>query len=205
MNAWTIVTLAVLAMVVVGDQLLRRYVSNRIQQLYVAGEADMLLDYTKSLPVTSFYPAFNCMYMRLNAYVLKDDVDNAKKILSELLAEKRLDAKQRLAVVTKAFEYYMEHDDYQNAGLLLPELESSGNEPLFAGCRRFYEILANGSTAYVDEMESELKKSKGIRRGQLLYLLARQYENKGDAVIASDYERRSVELLGGLASDGNQT
>ena len=79
----------------------------------------------------------------------------------------------------------------KRAKAMLDEIESWDDKKL-AGkqreCRQLYDIVLLKRTSHIEEMEHELQTAKGARRGQLEYLLALQYEMRGDM------ERRNEHL-----------
>ena len=106
-SATLIITLVVLVVVIAADKIVRKRVSEHIDALYSAGNGSGLLDYLDGHLVKYLYPAFNRAYMRVNAYELMGDSKGEEQELALLLSEKRLDKKQRQAVVLRGFEFYL--------------------------------------------------------------------------------------------------
>ena len=124
--------------------------------------------------------------MRLNAQMCLADTDASRRTIDEMLELNSSD-KQRLVLLLRAFNFFVEQEDYERAGELLGELREKASPEQLAGCERTYAIFAEKSSAYVDQMEAELKDATGAERTTLLYLLSVQYENKGDVKRANEY------------------
>lgn len=197
-SATLIITLIVLVVVIAADKIVRRRVSERINELYSAGNGGDLLDYLDGHLVKYLYPAFNRAYMKVNAYELTGDSKGEGQELALLLSEKRLDEKQRRAVVLRGFEFYLKEGKAKKARELLNEIEGWDGFPSKDMYLVLYRVVADKSSDYITLCEGKLKDARGPDKLQLLYLLSRQYENNGQMEKAREYETKSVELLGRL-------
>lgn len=199
-SATLIITLIVLVVVIAADKIVRRRVSERINALYSAGNGGDLLDYLDGHLVKYLYPAFNRAYMRINAYELMGDSKGEGQELALLLSEKRLDEKQRHAIVLRGFEFYLKEGKAKKARELLDEIEGWDGFPSKGMYTVLYKVVAEKSADYISLCEDKLKSAQEADKLQLLYLLSKQYENVGQADKAREYEAQSVELLGKLRS-----
>ena len=83
--------------------------------------------------------------------------------------------------------FFIEQEDYPRAKELLEELRQKAEPAQLKECERTYAIFAEKSSAYIKEMEAELRTAKATERATLLYLLSVQYENRGDQRRANEY------------------
>lgn len=125
------------------------------------------------------YPKYNRYYMKLNAYMFMEDHEEITRLLKEMLNMKTT-YKQRVDLVTKAFNYYIECDDKEHATILMEEIEGYDDEALKLECRKVYDIFILKTYQYIEEMEARLPQTSGMEKGFLEYLLSIQYESKQD-------------------------
>lgn len=159
-------------------------------QLLNKGEYGEYLTLLNSPFVKLVYPKYNRYYMKLNAYMFMEDHEEIMRLLDEML-QMKTSHKQRVDLVTKAFNYYIECDDKQQATQLMEEIETYQDENLKQECRKVYDIFILKKYQYIDEMEEKLKQASGMEKGFLEYLLSLQYENKGDMKKSKQYLERS--------------
>ncbi len=203
MSPVVLFTLIVLVAIVVGDQVLRRHVANKLTGLYARGQYDELLDYLGGTLVSLCYPRYNRDYMRANALEQSGRAEEAVAQYRELLAAKCTD-EQRKDLIAKAFVAFLEQGHNDDACALLPEIADKCDEGFSAYARTLYDVMANHSHAYLEQMKAELPEATGLRRMQLHYLLACQYRNVGDQKSAAEHEVLASEELQKLAQ-GAQT
>ena len=201
-SATLIITLVVLVVVIAADKIVRKRVSEHIDALYSAGNGSGLLDYLDGHLVKYLYPAFNRAYMRVNAYERMGDSKGEEQELALLLSEKRLDKKQRQAVVLRGFEFYLKEGKAKKARGLLDEIEGWDGFPSKDMYTVLYKVVAEKSADYIPLCEDKLKSANGAEKLQLLYLLSKQYKNAGQADKAREYETQSVDFLSELRSGG---
>ena len=179
-----VVALCVISLVYTGVQ--KRLIFSRYEKLFERGDFEGCIRLLDGPVAKIIYPRYNQLYMRLNAQMCLADADASRRTIEEML-ELRSSDKQRLVLLLRAFNFFVEQEDYGRAGELLEELREKASPEQLAGCERTYAIFAEKSSAYVGEMEAELKDATGPERTTLLYLLSVQYENKGDAKRANEY------------------
>ncbi len=177
------------------SELNKRKVVAKLHMLLEKHQFKEYLELLNSPFVKFVFPLFNRRYMKLNAALMMEDHDEAMFLFKELLAM-RMNQKQRKDVVLKAFSFALEQDDFTLAETLLKEIETFEELDIRLECRQMFDIIASKSTAYIDEMETRLSTMEGINKSMLHYLLALQYENKGDLVQSEKHLARSqAELI----------
>ena len=181
-----IIVVALCVISLVYTEVQKRLIFSRYEKLFEKGDFEGCLRVLEGPVAKIVYPRYNQLYMRLNAQMCLADTDASRRTIDEMLELNSSD-KQRLVLLLRAFNFFVEQEDYERAGELLEELRESASPEQLAGCERTYAIFAEKSSAYVDQMEAELKDATGAERTTLLYLLSVQYENKGDVKRANEY------------------
>ena len=181
-----IIVVALCVISLVYTEVQKRLIFSRYEKLFEKGDFEGCLRVLDGPVARVVYPRYNQLYMRLNAQMCLSDAEAARATIDEMLALGSSD-KQRLVLLLRAFNFFVEQEDYDRAGELLGELREKASPEQLAGCERTYAIFAEKSSAYIDQMEAELKDATGPERTTLLYLLSVQYENKGDAQRANAY------------------
>lgn len=181
-----IIVVAFCVISLVYTEVQKRLIFSRYEKLFEKGDFEGCLRVLDGPVAKIVYPRYNQLYMRLNAQMCLADTDASRRTIDEMLELNSSD-KQRLVLLLRAFNFFVEQEDYERAGELLEELREKASPEQLAGCERTYAIFAEKSSAYVDQMEAELKDATGAERTTLLYLLSVQYENKGDVKRANEY------------------
>lgn len=181
-----IIVVALCVISLVYTEVQKRLIFSRYEKLFEKGDFEGCIRLLDGPVAKIIYPRYNQLYMRLNAQMCLADADASRRTIEEML-ELRSSDKQRLVLLLRAFNFFVEQEDYERAGELLEELREKASPEQLAGCERTYAIFAEKSSAYVGEMEAELKDATGPERTTLLYLLSVQYENKGDVKRANEY------------------
>ncbi len=181
-----IIVVALCVISLVYTEVQKRLIFSRYEKLFEKGDFEGCLRVLEGPVAKIVYPRYNQLYMRLNAQMCLADTDASRRTIDEMLELNSSD-KQRLVLLLRAFNFFVEQEDYERAGELLEELREKASPEQLAGCERTYAIFAEKSSAYVGQMEAELKDATGAERTTLLYLLSVQYENKGDVKRANEY------------------
>lgn len=186
---WQLVGIVLVALCVVSlvyTEVQKRTVFSKYERLFGEGDFEGCVRLLERPVVKLVYPRYNQLFMRLNAQMCLDNVQESRRIIDEMLKLRTSD-EQRLVLLVRAFNFFVEQEDYARAKELLEELRQKASPEQLAECERTYAIFAQKSSAYVDQMEAELKGASGPERTTLLYLLSVQYENRGDVKRANEY------------------
>ena len=194
-----IIVVALCVISLVYTEVQKRLIFSRYEKLFEQGDFEGCLRVLDGPVARVVYPRYNQLYMRLNAQMCLSDNEAARATIDEMLALGSSN-KQRLVLLLRAFNFFVEQEDYDRAGELLGELREKASPEQLAGCERTYAIFAEKSSAYIDQMEAELKDATGPERTTLLYLLSVQYENKGDAQRANAYREQVRDVFETAAS-----
>ena len=206
---WQLIGIILVALCVISlvyTEVQKRLVFSRYERLFERGDFEGCLRLLDGPLVRLIYPRYNLLYMRLNAQMCLQDDDESRRIIEEMLGLRASD-EQRLVLLLRAFNFFVEQQDYARAKELLGELRQKAAPEQPAECERTYAIFAEKSSAYIKEMEAELREAGSADRTKLLYLLSVQYENKGDARRANEYLERVQDVFeasvdAGVGGDG---
>ena len=194
---WQLIGIILVALCVISlvyTEVQKRLVFSRYERLFERGDFEGCLRLLDGPLVRLIYPRYNLLYMRLNAQMCLQDDDESRRIIDEMLGLRASD-EQRLVLLLRAFNFFVEQQDYARAKELLGELRQKAAPEQLAECERTYAIFAEKSSAYIKEMEAELREAGSADRTKLLYLLSVQYENKGDARRANEYLERVQDVF----------
>ncbi len=176
-NPVTIALIAAAAAYFIVEQLMRSTRLNKFALLLRDGHCDEALELLDKPSSKWLYPPFNREYMKLNAYLVKDDAEGASRQFDVLLTM-RSSKNQRSEVVVKAYRFYMEHERYKDAKPLLDEIEKTADKGVAKESRLMWEIFAENDSSHITEMEQQFKEAKSPQqRMRLALLIATQYEN----------------------------
>ena len=148
----------------VAVQLARTVVSNKLTSLFESKLYDEFLE-TVDEPLSKFFvPAYNREYLRLNAHMAKGDAEAAKRSFDQLLTM-RSSRTQRDDLLFKAFQFYMQQEQWDDAKDVLDEMEAA-----------------------IDDAPYALKVSYAL-------MLATQYASKGDEKAAEQWQDKARKML----------
>lgn len=188
------ITIVLAVVLILIDFIMRRVASDRITRYFAMGKYDELLKFTDSFIAKMYLHPFNRDFVRMNAYIAQGN-DTEAVTVAERLLNARLNEKQRAAVVDKAFTLYLDAGKYKDAKKMLRLIEErEGDEDYARSCRQMYEIIANHSSVYLDDMLREVEGATGERRAQLLSLIALQYGNRGQQEKARIYTKKLEDM-----------
>lgn len=190
----TIALLVLAIIMVAAPQFIRGTTSPHIQTMFAQHKFEELLAYLDTPLVRIGYPKWNRTFMKLNAYLIKGDTENASLVLSELLSV-HSSREQRKELILKAFDFYIGMERYDEAGALLPEINEIVDEVTAKDRQVTYDVLAKGDCSYVEEMKQDMEVAPPMRKAHLAFLLKTQYENLGNAEKATEYEALAKNAL----------
>ena len=161
----------------------RAWASRHVQELFARGDFAGIVTFTHGLAGRVAFDPFTQRYLRLNAYLLADNTDEALAAIDDLLAL-GLKPAQREAVVRKALRLYVEKGRKVRARQLA---ETEAGTRMGDWCREVYEVCFEGSSEYREQMEQQLAGASGDEASELAFYLYLQCKNAGDAQGARKY------------------
>lgn len=193
----TIVMFVVLAIISIAIVINKRRAFAKLTMLVEERKFDEFFRLIDAPFTRLTFPDYNRTYFKLNAYMVKGDDKAALEVLDDLLSRKT-SAEQRADLIIKAFNVYISLNKGKKAKAMLKEIEQldpSKYKSAQDDCRMMYDIAVLKKYNYIELMESALEKKSGPARGQLEYLLALQYQNKGNMEKRDEYLKRSVSRI----------
>lgn len=177
---------------------LLNYIQNR--------EFNIFDEEIKKWYIKFLFPQFNVEYMQLNSAILRNDPKMIKNIF-ETFDKRRLNKKQKEAVYSTAFNYYISLKKYNDAKKYVKLVNELENEQLKKEVNRIYDIYALKGHKYLDEMLSEVEMMEDSYKGVHEFLISTMYENSGDLKKAKEYKELSekhIALLDQKISEQNK-
>lgn len=176
-------------------QIARASISNKLQSLFESKLYDEFLQAADDPIARFFLPSFNREYLHLNGYMAKGDAAKAAQTFDRLLTMKTT-ARQRDDLLIKAFQFYMQQEKFKDAKAVLDEMKALGrHQSRVDECERTWEIFANRSYAYIEEMEAAIDDAPYALKVSYALMLATQYANKKDDAQAEAWQDKARKLL----------
>lgn len=187
MNPIYLIPLVIIIAFVIIDQVARRRSVAKAAQMFERGAYEELLDYLETTYVRMFYPRYNRMYMQFKTLDANGETAAAAEVLDLLYAAKPSD-EQRADLLVVAFEFYLRNHMRDKAATTLERIQATpALKPAATELEMLFDIMENKGTSHIDEMKDQLKDADAPTRQRLLTLIAKQYENAGNASEAARY------------------
>lgn len=205
MNTLLVVTIVTMLVVVAIELILKKWFDNKVTSAFMHNNPDELIDIANSKLARFLIPPYNRDYMKLSAYMLKEDEKKTHETLKILMSTKT-NAPQRVDLLAKAFGLYMDKKDYKQAKACVDELETFRDNKAVAknvamilpNLSETYEVFAEKNTSFIEKYEQELESAPAARKLQLSYLLSEMYKNKKDYEASDKYQKMMKEIADGV-------
>ena len=183
-----LILVAILAVIWLATVIFKRLRYRRLEYLIAQEDLGPFLKLVDALSTRLLFPEYNLTYMKLNGYLMHSDDEHAAELFDKLLARK-LNKRQRTDLVLKAFNFFVGINNKQRAKELLTEIDAYDEafERAQLECHQMYDVIISKKSNHITEMEEELKRAGRMRRGQLAFLLALQYDYRGDRKRSEAY------------------
>lgn len=189
--------IAFVVVVVVGTQLYKRYLIKKYLSCLKNQDFDGFFKITDSIASKYFFPYFNRLYMKMNAYMLMGDKKKIEETFDELLSI-RVNKKQSLDITVKAFYYYVDETKKQKCKELLERIKGLGDESSITECQMIYDIFVCKKGNYIETMKEQLEEqTEAMDKGMLHFMMGVQYDNLNDVKQKKEcLEAALVEMKG---------
>lgn len=196
-KTWYIVSIIIGATIIfIGMQLYKKHLVKKFFRCLQQRDFDTFFKATDCLASKYFFPYFNRLYMKLNAYIIMPDQKKVEETFEELL-KLRLNKKQNLDVSIKAFYYYVDEGSKKKCKELLERIKGLENETAMQECQMIFDIFLDKKANYIEDMEAQLKDAEGVNKGMLYYMLGMQYDNLGNQTKGKEYMSEALTFLKG--------
>ena len=132
---------------------------------------------------------FDLESIKLNSYIMRKDTKKIDEQFDLLSKASKSDIKD-INITVRGFEYYVYEKNRNKAAEYLSHLEKVADKSVTSFCKREYDILIDGATNYIPQLEKEIKESGGQKKYVLAYLLKLSYENDGNGKKAREIEKK---------------
>ena len=180
---------------VIIDRLVRKHAFKHVDDLFAQGRYEDVLEYLDGKYASKFFPVYNSRYARFNAYSMMGKTKEAYDELQIIFSMDNISDKQLDDLLPTAFQFYLKNGYYEKAKSTLDRIARTEDLlNLVPALTRIYEIVAEKSTAYIEEMESQVQNAADeATEHSLNYLIALQYENAGDKKQAEKYRKAAAD------------
>lgn len=127
--------------------------------------------------------------IKLNSYIMRKDSKRIDEQFDLLFKAKKSIGKD-INITLRGFEYYVYEKNKNKANELLTHLEAIADKSITSFCKREYDILIEGATNHIPQLEKEIKETEGQKKYVLAYLLKLSYENDGNGKKAREIEKK---------------
>ena len=118
---WAPIYVALCGVSLIYTEVQKRLVFAKYERLFGQGDFEGCVRLLARPLVRFSFPRYNLLYMRLNAQMCLADADASRAIIDEMLGLRTND-QQRLVLLLRAFNFFIEQEDYPRAKELLEEL-----------------------------------------------------------------------------------
>ncbi|MDM8156857.1 hypothetical protein QUV96_04305 [Amedibacillus dolichus] len=199
MDVWMIVlvTLIVVAVIFGGNVLLRRHYTKKIVIAMSQEDYDGFFKVLDSSGSKLILRPSEREMMRLSAYLTLGKAKDIEEQL-QLMLHMRLKKKERAAVATRGFYYYVEAKNRRKANDMIKIVEENGAPGSAKELKMIASVLLRKEAKYIKEFQSYYDNAKADeQRGMFAYLLGLQYSYIDDEKNTSRYLKEAQQLLKG--------
>lgn len=135
------------------------------------------------------FSAFDRENMRLSGYMSQSRKDDIEELL-KMMMNMRIKAKQKVALGTRGFYYYLEQGKVKKARDMIDYVKANGPESTYSDLELQYSILLKKESKYIEEVKEKLAKvwngtdeltgDKKMIVGTFQYLIGLQYSYQND-------------------------
>ncbi|OCN04883.1 hypothetical protein A4S06_09865 [Erysipelotrichaceae bacterium MTC7] len=179
-----------------------------VQMIYIRRKSIQLVDYVVNNQFDDFdqqasnkivlfiFPRFNLDYLMLSSYLMRNDEVRIDEQFAKMF-QKRLTTNQQEDLCLKAINYYVSIENKEKSQQVLDYIRNNRNEKIMNEAQCIYKIFMENDFSYIDEMEQQIELQDDYAKASIEYLLAKQYENKGDEIKASYFfEQSNIHMTG---------
>ena len=135
-------------------------------------------------------PPFNLNYFRLTAAFLEKNGRKVNECL-ESFKKMKLNEKQKEAVYSNAFSYYLENNNRIKTQQYLQVIKELSNSELINETNMLYDIHFNHNTKYLNQFLKKLETASNEEKSYLESMICKIYEMSGDQQKAKEYKEKA--------------
>ncbi len=190
----TIICLLAFFLVFFGRLIATNIVSRKLIRHLYMNETDRFDQLRKSKIASTFIDRFNLRFIDLSRAIMETDSRKVEECVQNLEAL-RLNLKQKSAIYSRCFYYYLSVQDYHNAKKYYQKNYELDPDKYNHDMDRLYDIYIKKGSEYLDETLEEFERSEKQSRANAAILLSKMYENLGNKKEAGKYTDIASELI----------
>ena len=199
-----IICLAIVVLTEVFRWGLRNLISNKLTRLLLNGDYAAFDKMADQFFTKYFVAPFNLNFIKMNSYLARGDDKKLDEIF-ERFEHSRLNAKQKFAVYSNAFYYYLSMEDTEKCRKYYQILkENADPHQDMTMADWMYDAYIENGTQYLEDILNRYETVPQNMKPQMDALLARNYENKGDKKNAEIYNKKIKEYAEKLEEKLNE-
>lgn len=188
-NTTMIVMIILIIVSFILNHIMKNHVINNLFEAIKNKDMEQYDKLSKKFLYRYYIPAYNIEYMRLQGYILNQDIKNTDLQFSKLL-EMRKNKKQEIDLYTKSFYYYIQIENKKKSEEMLEKVKTVCAEEEIKLCQIAYDVILCGKYNHIEEIEKEYQDAPEQLKTTLNYYLYLQYKNKGDLEKAEIYKKK---------------
>lgn len=210
MNLITIVICVIIMILIpIG---MRKSSWSKLMKSLEKGDFDLFYKTIDSFACKFTFGAFDRENMRLSGYMAEGRKDDIEELL-KMMMNMRIKAKQKVALGTRGFYYYLEQGKIKKARDMIDFVKANGPESSYKDLEIQYSILLKKESKYIDEVKEkidgvwngkdELTGDKKMIVGTFQYLVGLQYSYIDDIDHMMEYFDQALENVKGTPYEDN--
>lgn len=188
---WTVIVTAALFIVSIILQFIRtkkgKEYSEKLADLIIKQQYDEFYKMCEDSNIKKYVHPFNIDYMKLNAAMMQNSFEKVNESLDGF-EKVRLNKKQKEAVYSNAFNYYVYKENKKGAQRCYDKLKED-NLTESNGIEMLYNTYVEEKYDFLDELMNMYEQAETTReKFQMEPYLIRMFENKKDSENAEKYK-----------------
>lgn len=201
MNSNIIIIIFFTVVLIGAPILIKRLTWKKLIQTMDTEDYDGFYKTLDSLACKLSYPAIERENMRLSAYIAQNRKQDIEELLN-MMMNMRIKPKEKVAVGTRGFYYYLDLGKVKKARDMLDFVKANGPESSYENLELLYSVLLKKESKYIDTVKEkinhlwngsdELTGDKQLSVGIFQYLIGLQYSYKNDIENMKAYFKEAM-------------
>lgn len=141
-----------------------------------------------------FLGEYTCDLYKIRAYYLDKNIEKFDKMLENIINTEYKNPNDKKSLLLLYYHTFILKQNKKYADILIKEIKKYADENFVKYNQQAYEVMINNRNDLIEEMDSQIdsKKFYGFSLGVILYMIAVQYERRGELKKALTYYRDSI-------------
>ena len=185
-----IITILIISSIIMA--IIKKNIFIKVYNSLNTEDYDSFFKYVDSRLARAMMPIYTREILKLSAYIKTETNQGVTNQFNQMM-KMNLTTYQLSDILVRGFNYYCNPDQINRCKKIVSKMAEVFDERELKKYQRHYDILMNGSTKYINELENELEKHRGKKKGYLEYLLAKSYQTKNNQKDYLKYLNRAME------------